>query len=475
MSKEHQLVIIGGGPGGYVCAIRAAQLGIDTAIIELRSNLGGTCVNVGCIPSKALLDSSHKFHDSQSGLASHGIEVTSVKLDLSQMMARKDKIVKELTDGLDYLIKKNNIQRYQGLGSFKKISQVGSEANIHLQVSNKDGQQELITRHCVIATGSQTIQLPSVQVDGNRIIHSDHAIALDKVPKKLAIIGGGVIGLELGSVWKRLGAEVTIIEALPSILMGLDKPTRDLCIRLFKAQGLRFLFESKVLGAKKKSKSVEITIEDKTAKQQVLEADVLLVAVGRRPYTEGLDAQKIGVQLNTRGRIEVNPQNLATNVPGVYAIGDAIEGPMLAHRAQDEGVMVAEKIAGKVSHVNYQAVPWIVYTWPEVAWVGSSEDILKEQGIKYKVGRCLFRANGRAKAMNEADGQIKILADEHDDRILGVSIVGPNASELIAEAAIAIEFGASAEDIARSFHGHPTLSEVMHEAALDVAKRAIHA
>ena len=473
MTKQYDLAVIGGGPGGYVCAIRAAQLGMRVALIESRPTLGGTCVNVGCIPSKALLDSSHKYHEASHGLTEHGIEISQAKLNLKQMMARKNKIVKELTDGLDYLIKKNKIERYQARGSFEKVNADSIEITLHKDSAAKE---KLSARHCVIATGSESIPLPGIEIDGNHIINSDQAIALDGVPKKLAIIGGGVIGLELGSVWQRLGAEVTIFEALPSILMAMDKQMRDLALRIFSKQGLEFRLEHKVSKAQvTKNKKVEITAEDKKGKSLTLVLDKLLVAVGRRPYTEVLGAEKIGVQINARGRVEVNPETLETHVARVYAIGDVIEGAMLAHRAEEEGVMIAERIAGQAGHINYKAVPWIVYTWPEIAWVGLSEEALKNAGIEYNLGRYMFKANGRAKAMNESEGQVKILADKYDDRILGIFIIGPNASEMIAEASIAMEFGASAEDIARSFHAHPTLSEVIREAALDVAKRAIHA
>ena len=473
MSKQYDLAVIGGGPGGYVCAIRAAQLGMRVALVESRPTLGGTCVNVGCIPSKALLDSSHKYHEASQGLAEHGIQISQAKLNLKQMMARKDKIVKELTEGLDYLIKKNKIEHYQAHGSFEKAT----ADHIELVLTKKGNTKEkLKARHCVIATGSESIPLTGIDIDGDHIISSDQAIALDTVPKKLGIIGGGVIGLELGSVWQRLGAEVIILEAIPSILMAMDKQMRDLALRIFKKQGIEFLLEHKVSKAQvTKNKKVKVMAEDKKGQSVALELDKLLVAVGRRPYTANLGAEKVGVQINARGRIEVNPKTLETHVPRVYAIGDVIEGPMLAHRAEEEGVMVAEGIAGQVGHINYEAVPWVVYTWPEIAWVGNSEEALKTAGIEYNMGKYMFKPNGRAKAMNESEGLVKIFADKHNDRILGVFILGANASEMIAEAAIAMEFGASAEDIARSFHAHPSLSELMREAALDVAKRAIHA
>ena len=473
MMKDYDLAVIGGGPGGYVCAIRAAQLGMKTALIESRKTFGGTCVNVGCIPSKALLDSSHKYYEAKQGLSEHGIQTGQVKLDLKQMMARKTKVVKELTEGLNYLIKKNRIEAYHGKGSFEKAT----PDHIEIAVSRTGkGTEKIRSRHCVIATGSESIPLPGIEVDRDCIIRSDEAIALDTVPKKLGIIGGGVIGLELGSVWQRLGAEVTIFEAMPSILMGIDKQMRDLALRIFTKQGLDFFLEHKVKKVERtKSKKLKLIAEDEKGKSISMELDKLLVAVGRKAYTEGLGTEKIGIQINARGRIEVNPESLETNVTRIYAIGDVIEGAMLAHRAEEEGIMLAERIAGQVGHVNYKAIPWVVYTWPEIAWVGLSEEALQAAGIKYNTGRYIFKANGRAKAMNESDGLVKIFADKHDDRILGIFILGPNASEMIAEATLALEFGASAEDIARSFHAHPTLSEVMREAALDLAKRAIHA
>ena len=473
MSANYDLLIIGGGPGGYVCAIRAAQLGMKTALVESRKTIGGTCVNVGCIPSKALLDSSHKYQESRNGLSEHGIQTGPVKLDLKQMMARKNKIVKELTDGLDYLIKKNKIHRLEGKGSF--IEAKKNEIRIKI-TKNKIGKNETVcAKNCVIATGSEYLPLPKLNLGSKNIINSDHAIALESVPRKMVIIGGGVIGLELGSVWSRLGADVSIIEALPSILTGIDQQMRGLAMRIFSKQGLQILLEHKVIQTQKKGKETTVIIKSKAGKTISLEADKVLVAAGRRPYTDGLALEKINLKTNPRGRIEVNPITLETNVPGVYAIGDVIEGAMLAHRAEEEGLMTAERLSGKPASINYDAMPWIIYTWPEIAWVGRSEEELKAAGTAYSTGKYMFKSNGRAKAMNETDGQVKILADKHSDRILGVSILGANASELIAEAAIVMEFGGSAEDIARSFHAHPTLSEIVREAALDVGKRAIHA
>lgn len=471
MSNQHDLVIIGGGPGGYVCAIRAAQLGMNVGVIEKRTTLGGTCVNVGCIPSKALLDSSHKFHDAKEGMAVHGIQIKDVKIDVKKMMERKVNVVKELTDGLNFLMKKNKITVYNGHGSF--VSAATDKIELKVE-DDKKQTTSVLTKKVVIATGSDIIRLPHIQTDGEVLITSDEAIALEKVPDHMVIIGGGVIGLELGSVWKRLGAKVTVIEMLPGILMTMDKQMRDLATRTLAKQGIDFLFEHKVTKAEKKGKKASITYEDKSGKSTTIEADKLLVAIGRKPYTDKLNLEAIGVKLNERGRVQADPHTLETGVPGIYAIGDVIEGPMLAHRAEEEGVKIAEIMAGKPGHINYEAVPWIVYTWPEIAWVGKSEEELKAAGVAYNTGKYMFKANGRAKAMNEAEGMVKFIADKRTDKILGAYIVGPNASEMIAEAAIAVEFGASAEDIGRSFHAHPTLSEIVKEAALDVNKQAIH-
>ncbi|HMU81717.1 MAG TPA: dihydrolipoyl dehydrogenase [Leptospiraceae bacterium] len=468
--ESFDLAVIGGGPGGYVCAIRAAQLGLKTAVIESNPTLGGTCVNVGCIPSKALLDSSEKYSKALHDFKDHGIQTGSVKIDVAQMMARKDRIVKELTDGLNYLMTKNKITVYRGKGSFVRTEASGTV----LAIAGKEGISEITARNVVIATGSEIIRIPGFEPDGETIITSDHAIALKSVPQHLIIIGGGVIGLELGSVWNRLGAKVTVVELLPDILMGMDRQMREMARRTLQKQGIEFLLEHKVVKAEKKKSGVVVSLETTAGEKKSIEGDRLLVAVGRKPYTDGLNSDAVGVKINQRGRIAVDPHTLQTDAPGIYAIGDVIEGAMLAHRAEEEGVKVAELLAGKSGHVNYKALPFIVYTWPEFAWVGQSEEDLQKAGIEYKIGKFLFRPNGRAKAMNEPDGQVKIIADKRTDTILGVFIVGPGASELIAEAVVAVEFGASAEDIARSFHAHPTLSEVMKEAALDVDKRSIH-
>ena len=467
--QQFDYTVIGGGPGGYVSAIRAAQLGFKVAVIEKRPTLGGTCVNVGCIPSKALLDSSEKFHAASHEFADHGINVGSVKIDVKKMMERKVKVFKELTDGLDFLMKKNKITVIRGTGQMQKASQ----DKVEIKVSGET-EDTIETKYCIIATGSVPIAIPGMEIDEKQIITSDTAIALEKVPESMTIIGGGVIGLEMGSVWNRLGTKVTIVEMLPDILMGLDGQMRQMARRTLQKQGLDFLFEHKVTEAKAGKKGVDIKVQDKNGEEKSLNSEILLVSVGRKPFTEGLGAENVGVKINDRGRVEVDPHTLQTSVPNIYAIGDVIEGPMLAHKAEEEGVMVAENLAGKSGHVNYNTVPWIVYTWPEIAWVGKSEEELKKEGVEYRTGKYMFRPNGRAKAMGQIDGQVKIIADKRTDTILGVAIVGPNGSELLAEAVVAMEFGGSAEDIARSFHAHPTLSEVMKEAAMDVDKRSIH-
>ena len=471
-TQNFSTIVIGGGPGGYVCAIRLSQLGLKVALVEERETIGGTCINIGCIPSKALLDSSHKYFDIKNNLTEHGIKIAKLEFDLSKMMQRKTKIIKELTDGLDYLIKKNKITRFKGKGVFEK--NINNEVTI--SVIEKGVEKEKISaKNCVIATGSKIIELPNVIVDGKTIINSDHALSLDEIPKTLTIIGGGVIGLELGSVWSRLGAEVTIVEALPNILLSLDNQMRDQVMRSFNKQGLKFLLGHKLLTSKSNNKNVQITLQNEKGDEVKLTSDKLLIAVGRAPNTDGLNCEKAGVEINERGRIKVKQENLQTTAPNIFAIGDVIEGPMLAHKASEEGVMVAEILVGKYHKVNYKALPWIIYTAPEIAWVGQTEDELIKNKIEYNVGKFLFRANARAKSMNETEGMIKIFASKKDDTILGVFIFGPNASELIAEATLAIEFKASSEDLAKTFHGHPTLSEVLHEAAMDVLGNVLHA
>jgi dihydrolipoamide dehydrogenase len=465
--ENYDVVVIGAGPGGYVCAIRCAQLGMKTAIIEKRETLGGTCLNVGCIPSKALLDSSEEFHKAKHGLDVHGITTGDVKIDVKKMIARKDKVVSEVTSGVDYLMKKNKITRYHGFGKLK------SKTEVEIELS--DGKKETIqAKKIVIATGSIPIDIPSLPVDGKQVITSDHAISLEKVPKHMIIIGAGVIGLELGSVWSRLGAEVTIVELMPRLLGSTDKQMASLAQRILEKQGLKFLFEHKVTGVEKAGKNVKVNVETPKGEKISLEGDICLVSVGRRPFTDNIGAKELGIEITDRGRIKVQPNGFQTSVENIYAIGDVVDGPMLAHKAEDEGIALAEKLAGKYGHVNYNAIPWIVYTWPEIAWVGKGEEELKAEGVEYKVGKYMFKPNARAKAMNETEGQVKILADKKTDKLLGVYIVGARASDMIAEAAIAFEFGASAEDIARSTHAHPTLSEIIREAAMDVDKWSIH-
>ena len=448
-----------------MAAIRLSQLGKRVAIVEKRKTMGGTCLNVGCIPSKALLDSSEHYWHTHHKLSDHGVEVAQIKLNLKKMLQRKDKVVSEVTQGVDFLIKKNKITRFEGVGSF-------ASKNV-INVTPKAGKgQKIEAEKIVVASGSEPIALKDVPVDGKHIVTSDHALHLPKVPGHLVIIGAGVIGLELGSVWRRLGAEVTVLEFMPSLMGTGDQQMARLAQRTLESQGMKFLFEHKVLRAEVKKGYVHVHAEDKNKKAVKIKGDILLVAVGRGPVVHNLKLENAGVELNQRGRIDV--RLFQTNVPNIYAIGDVIDGPMLAHKASEEGVAVAELIAGGYGHVNYSSIPWIIYTWPEIAWVGYGEEELKEKGIEYKVGRSIFRSNGRAKAMNEAEGQVKVLADKKTDKVLGLYIIGPRASDMIAEAAIGAEFGSSAEDLARSMHAHPTLSEIIKEAAMDVDKWAIH-
>lgn len=464
--KEFDIAVIGSGPGGYVAAIRAAQLGKKTAIIEKRKTLGGTCLNVGCIPSKALLDSSEEYHKTVHKLKDHGILVDKVELDLKKLLERKDKVVKEVCDGVDYLMKKNKIERFSGTG--KLVS------NTQIEITGESGKEIISAKNIILATGSVPIEIPGFEVDGKQIVTSDHAINLPQVPKHLIIIGAGVIGLELGSVWSRLGAKVTILELQSKLFGTADNQISSYAQRLLQNQGMEFLLEHKVLKAEKKKDSVVVFAQSPDGKEIQVEGDVVLLSVGRRPFTDGLGAKELGIQFTPRNRIQIDPHNFRTNIPNIYAIGDVIDGPMLAHKAEDEGIAVAEIIAGQAGHVNYAAIPWIVYTWPELAWVGLGEEELQARGIEYKVGKSLFKPNGRSKAMNEADGQVKVLADKKTDKLLGIYIIGPRASDMIVEAAVAFEFGASAEDLARTCHAHPTLSEVVREAAMAVDKWSIH-
>jgi dihydrolipoamide dehydrogenase len=467
----YDLVVIGTGPGGYVCAIRAAQLGMKVAVAEKRATHGGTCLNVGCIPSKALLHASEMFEEAGHSFARMGIGVGTPKLDLAALMTFKDDGVDGNVKGVEFLLKKNKIDAVRGTA---RIAAPGK-----IEVKGADGTtQTLETKNIVIATGSDVAKLKGVEIDGKRIVTSDQAIALDKVPQRLLVIGAGVIGLELGSVWRRLGSQVTVVEFLDRILPGLDSEVGRQSQRLLEKQGLVFKLGAKVTGVDSSGAALKATIEPAHSATtggaaETIEADVVLVAIGRVPYTDGLGLDEAGVKKDNRGRVIVDA-HYATNVKGIYAIGDVIAGPMLAHKAEDEGMAAAEILAGQAGHVNYDVIPNVVYTFPEIASVGKTEEELKEAGIAYNTGKFPFTANGRAKANHQTDGFVKILADAKTDRVLGVHIVGADAGNMIAEAAVAMEFGAAAEDIARTCHAHPTLPEAVKEAALAVAKRAIH-
>jgi dihydrolipoamide dehydrogenase len=460
--ETYDLVVIGAGPGGYVCAIRAAQLGMKVACVEKRATLGGTCLNVGCIPSKALLQASEKFHEAGHGLAAFGVKVGKVELDLPAMMAHKDKVVDANVKGVEFLFKKNKVEWVKGAARIAGAGQVVV------------GDRTLSARAIVIATGSEVAPLRGIDIDETRIVSSTGALTLGVVPKAMAVIGGGVIGLEMASVWQRLGAKVTVIEFLDRILPGMDGEVSKQSQRILARQGIEFRLSTKVTGAKPTKSGVTLALQPAAGGDaSELAVDIVLVAVGRRPHVEGLGLAEAGVALDDKGRIATDA-HFETSVKGIYAIGDAIAGPMLAHKAEDEGVAVAEILAGQKPHVNYDAIPGVVYTWPEIAAVGATEEQLKTSGVAYRVGKFPFTANGRARAMNMTDGFVKILADTATDRVLGVHIVGPNAGDLIAELALAMEFGASAEDIARTCHAHPTLNETVKEAALAVDGRPIH-
>jgi dihydrolipoamide dehydrogenase len=464
---SYDLIVIGTGPGGYVCAIRAAQLGMKVAVVEKRATLGGTCLNVGCIPSKALLHASELFEEAGHAFAKMGIGVGKPKLDLKQMLTFKDEAVDGNVKGVDFLMKKNKIDVVFGTG---RIAAAGK-----VEVTGADGKsQTLETKNIVIATGSDVTKLKGIEIDEKRVVSSTGAIALEKVPEKLVVIGAGVIGLELGSVWRRIGSQVTVVEFLDRILPGMDSEVARQSQRLFEKQGMAFKLGSKVSAVDTSGKKLKVKVEPaKGGEAETIDADVVLVAIGRVPYTEGLGLAEAGVALDERGRVKTDA-HFATNVPGIYAIGDVIAGPMLAHKAEDEGVAVAEILAGQAGHVNYDVIPAVVYTFPEIASVGKTEDELKQAGIAYNVGKFPFTANGRAKANQQTDGFVKIIADAKTDRVLGVHIVGADAGNMIAEPAVAMEFGASSEDIARTCHAHPTLPEAVKEAAMAVEKRAIH-
>lgn len=467
MSDGYDLVVIGGGPGGYVAAIRAAQLGLRTACVEKRGALGGTCLNVGCIPSKAMLQSSEKYAETVHDLKAHGVDVGSVALNLATMLARKDKVVTDLTKGVEFLFKKNKVEYVKGAGRIAKAGAV--------TVALADGgERTLETKDILIATGSESMPLAGVEVDEKQIVTSTGALEIAKVPGHFVVIGGGYIGLEMGSVWRRLGAKVTVIEFLDRITPGMDGEVSKQFQRILGKQGFEFRLNTKVTGAKASKKGVTLTVAaaDGGASEEI-ECDVVLVSVGRRPYTEGLGLAAVGVKTDNRGFIEIG-DDFATSVPGIYAIGDCVRGPMLAHKAEDEGSVCAEILAGQSGHINYDAIPGIVYTWPEVASVGKTEEQLKQAGVEYRVGKFPFTANSRARCNATTEGFVKILADAKTDRVLGAHIVGADAGTLIHEIVSVIEFGGSAEDVARTCHGHPTLNEAVKEAALAVDGRAVH-
>ncbi len=474
VNDAFDLVIIGAGPGGYVAAIRAAQLGLKVAVIEKESTLGGTCLNVGCIPSKALLDSSEHYYAAHEEMDQHGVILSGVQLDLAKMMSRKSKIVQDLTSGIAFLFKKNKITSLRGMGTLQNDHEV--------EITDPNGNKTRVTgKNILLATGSTPNELPSLKFDGQFIISSTEALSLNKVPAKMVVVGGGVIGLELGSVWMRLGSDVTVIEYTDRICGTMDLKLSKKLQQILAKQGMKFILEAKVSGAALNAKNPStaplhvqyelLKVEDASQKNQQIPADVVLVATGRKPHAEGLGLSQVGIKQDPRGFVLVDA-HFRTHIPHIFAIGDLIPGPMLAHKAEEEGVAVAEIIAGQAGHVNYDTVPSVVYTWPEMASVGKTEEELQKLNIKFKAGSFPFSANGRAKALNCTEGSVKILADSTTDQILGVHILGPRASDMIAEAVVAMEFSSSAEDLARSFHAHPTLSEVMREAALAVNGQA---
>jgi dihydrolipoamide dehydrogenase len=474
MSKQFDVVVIGGGPGGYIAAIRAAQLGMNVACIDEWKNAaggpapGGTCTNVGCIPSKALLQSSEHFEHANHHFADHGISVKDVKMDVAKMIGRKDTVVKQNNDGILYLFKKNKVSFFHGRGSFVGKTDAGYE----IQVAGKT-EESIVGKQVIVATGSNARALPGVPFDEEHVLSNDGALRLGAVPKKLALIGSGVIGLEMGSVWRRLGADVTILEGLPTFLGAVDEQIAKEAKKAFDKQGLKIELGVKVGEIQSGKKGVTVHHTNAKGEAVALEADKLIVSIGRVPNTIGLNVEAVGLQLDERGAIVVDG-DCKTNLPGVWAVGDVVRGPMLAHKAEEEGVAVAERIAGQHGHVNFNTIPWVIYTSPEIAWVGRTEQQLKADGVAYKAGTFPFLANGRARALGDTTGMVKFLADAKTDEILGVHIVGPMASELIAEAVVAMEFRASAEDIARICHAHPSLSEATKEAALAVDKRTLN-
>jgi len=469
---DYQVIVIGAGPAGYVAAIRCAQLGMKTACVDKwthsngQASLGGTCLNIGCIPSKALLDSSHHYAFMKKQAAEHGIKYENLTIDVTAMQARKNKVVQMLTQGIASLFKKNKITSLKGTAHLK--------ADKHVEITDHEGhQQTLSADHIIIATGSEPVQIPIAPFDNQWIVDSSGALAFDNVPKRLGVIGAGAIGLELGSVWSRLGSQVTILEALPDFLATADRKIALAAQRELKKQGLSIHLGATVTAATVANNEVTVSYKDKKGEQQQV-VDKLIVAVGRKPHTEGLGTNEIGIKINEHGFIQVN-EHCQTDVPGIYAVGDVIGGPMLAHKGSEEGVMVAERLAGQKSEMSYETIPFIVYTWPEIAWVGKTEEQLKVAGIEYKVGQFPFAASGRARAHGDTGGMVRIIADAQTDSILGVHILGISASELIVEGVVAMEFQSSAEDLARTIHAHPTLSEAVHEAALAVDGRVIHA
>jgi dihydrolipoamide dehydrogenase len=465
---DFDVTIIGSGPGGYVAAIRCAQLGMKTAIVEKYNELGGTCLNVGCIPSKALLDSTEHFHNAQEHFAEHGINLNDLKVDLPQMIKRKRGVVKQTVDGVAFLMKKNKITVYHGMGSFKDKTTI--------EVKKDDGKTETFTsKNTIIATGSKPSSLPSIEIDKKRVITSTEALELQKVPKHMIIIGGGYIGLELGSVYARLGSKITVFEYMDRITPLIDSTLSKELTKVLKKLDFDFRLKHKVTSVKSTSRQVTVTAEDSKGETVEVKGDICLVSVGRRPYTEGLGLENIGLEVNKQGKIEVD-DNLKTKLDNVYAIGDVIDkGPMLAHKAEEEGVYVAELLAGQKPHLNYLLIPSVVYTWPEVASVGYTEEQLKEKGRKYKTGSFPFKASGRARASMDTDGLVKVLADAETDEILGVHMIGPRAADMIAEAVVAMEYRASAEDVARMSHAHPTFTEALKEASLAATEnRALH-
>jgi dihydrolipoamide dehydrogenase len=474
MAKEFDVVVIGAGPGGYIAAIRAAQLGMKVACVDAWQNAsgapapGGTCTNVGCIPSKALLQSSEHFDQVNHHFSEHGIDVKGVSLNLDQMLGRKNEVVKQNNDGILYLFKKNKIEFFHGKGSFAGQDAAGYQIKVTGTL-----EADLSSKHVIVATGSSARELPGLPFDEKQVLSNDGALNIDAVPKRLGVIGAGVIGLEMGSVWRRLGADVTVLEAMPEFLVAVDQTIAKEAAKIFEKQGLNIHTGVKIGEIKKTARQITVPWTDAQGNEQKLIVDKLIVSIGRVPYTQGLEAEKVGLKLDERGFVVVD-EDCKTNLPNVWAVGDVVRGPMLAHKAEEEGVAVAERIAGQHGHVNFNTIPWVIYTSPEIAWVGRTEQQLKADGVKYKAGSFPFMANGRARALGDTTGMVKVLADAQTDEVLGVHVIGPVASELIAEAVAIMEFRGASEDIARICHAHPTLSEAMKEAALAVDKRALN-